>query len=73
MEMDLHASQLLPALFGFNSGVEIGQLAIVAAAWPLLAWLARRRLHWRRLVAELGSAAIVALGVFWVVVRGWPA
>lgn len=69
-EMDLPSDRLVPALFGFNVGVELGQLAVVAAVWPLLRLLARggeRSIGAR--VAELGSAAICGLGVFWFVTR----
>jgi hypothetical protein len=71
MEMDLSRAELLPALFGFNTGVEIGQLAVVSFAWPALALLARRNVRWHRAVMEAGSAAIFAVAMFWVVVRGW--
>ncbi|MBW2376716.1 MAG: HupE/UreJ family protein, partial [Deltaproteobacteria bacterium] len=39
---ELPRAQLVQALFGFNVGVELGQLAIVACIWPLLQWLRRR-------------------------------
>jgi hypothetical protein len=51
--------------------VELGQLAVVALAWPLLAILARRAPAASRLVAEVGSATIFALGVFWIVDRAF--
>ena len=41
--MDLPAGRLASALFGFNAGVELGQLAVVAVAWPLLEALRRIR------------------------------
>ena len=66
------AQRLLPALFGFNVGVELGQLAVVALVWPLLRALARQAEgRWYRLLAESGSAAICALGIYWVVMRNW--
>src|SRR5947199_111716 len=34
--MTLPRARLVPALLGFNVGVELGQLAAVAAAWPVL-------------------------------------
>lgn len=68
-EMQLDSSRLLSALFGFNAGVELGQLAVVCAIWPLLRALARRAEGWHRGIAELGSAAICGLGVFWFVTR----
>jgi hypothetical protein len=69
-EMELPTRQLAGALFGFNAGVEVGQLAVVACAWPCLRALARpaggRALSF---VAEAGSAAICGLGIFWFLTR----
>ncbi len=69
-ELSLPQDRLLAALFGFNVGVEVGQLAVVALVFPLLRMLERPglgRVHgW---VTEGGSAAICALGVFWFVSR----
>jgi hypothetical protein len=70
MDLEIPTQRLLPALFGFNVGVEIGQLAVVALVWPLLVVLARRgAVRWQRLVVEAGSATVFALGLFWVVTR----
>ncbi len=69
-EMSLPTARLVPALVGFNLGVELGQLAVVALIWPVLALLARlpdARLH--RVVAEVGSAAVCGIGLYWFVTR----
>jgi hypothetical protein len=71
MELELPAGKLLPALFGFNLGVELGQLAVVVVAWPLLHALARVSGEANRRVAETGSAAIFGLGIFWLVSRNF--
>jgi hypothetical protein len=55
------------ALAGFNVGVEAGQLAAVAVAWPLLVYVRRRGFGDR--AAESGSAAVAGLGLFWFFVR----
>jgi hypothetical protein len=69
-EMDLPSDRLVSALFGFNVGVELGQLAVVALAWPLLVALARARdRNWYAWAAEGGSAAICGLGLYWFVTR----
>ncbi len=69
-EMELERARLLPALFGFNAGVELGQLAVVAIVWPGLALLARTHSgRWHRTFAQYGSAAICGLGIFWFVTR----
>lgn len=69
-ELELPAARLVPALFGFNLGVELGQLGVVVLIWPallLLGRVARGRLQ--SPVAEIGSAAVCGLGLFWFVSR----
>ena len=71
MDLELPSSRLVLALFGFNVGVEIGQLAVVCVAWPLLYGLSRVRAVAHLRVAEVGSAAIFGLGLFWLVSRNY--
>jgi hypothetical protein len=69
-ELELPTDRLVAALFGFNAGVEVGQLAVVAAIWPLLRALARASDgRWHDRVAAAGSAAICGLGLFWFLTR----
>ena len=69
-EMALPNERLVPALFGFNLGVELGQLGIVVLLWPALALLERRApRRWHRGVSQWGSAAVCGLGVFWFLGR----
>jgi len=70
VEANLSTERLLRGLFGFNLGVEIGQLAVVAVIWPLLRWVSNRA-RFRDVVVEVGSAAVFALGVFWFVTRAY--
>ncbi len=71
-EIGLPPGRVVHGLFGFNLGVELGQLAAVAAAWPLLFWLSRSRDgRAGRLATELASAAICGLGIFWFVERAF--
>jgi len=67
----LPRARLVPALLGFNVGVELGQLVAVTAGWLVLATLDRLATDVRRRVAEVGSAVICGLGLYWFVVRGW--
>ena len=58
----------IAALAGFNVGVELGQLSVVAAVYPILYFLRRhgRAFHWLR----TGTAAVViVLALFWFVER----
>ena len=73
VEADVSAQRLAQALLGFNIGVEIGQLVIVALIWPLLRLLERSTVPRRWQVVEVGSAAVLVLGVFWFVTRAYSA
>ncbi len=68
-EIGLPPGHLAPALLGFNLGVEMGQLALVALVWPLLR-IAQRAgaVRYRRLV-QLGSTPILAAGLYWFLIR----
>ena len=71
-ELELPTHRLAPALFGFNVGVELGQLAVVAVLWPALRALGRvKEGRWQRLLADTGSAVICGLGLFWFVTRAF--
>jgi hypothetical protein len=56
------------SLVGFNLGVELGQLAVVAAVMPL-AYAVRASTFYRRTVMQWGSSAIAALALVWLVQR----
>ena len=67
-DLGLSGRALVPALFGFNVGVELGQLAVVACVFPLILLLRRRRDTYGPARALLcGSVAVAAL--CWIVVR----
>jgi hypothetical protein len=71
-EMTLPTERLAAALLGFNVGVELGQLAVVALVWPMLVALRRvgtGRAH--RVFAEVASAAVCGTGVFWFISRAF--
>lgn len=70
VEMTLPAERLVPALFGFNLGVEAGQIGVVLLLWPLLA-AARRwvRADIARWASEVSAAALCGLGLYWLIER----
>jgi hydrogenase/urease accessory protein HupE len=71
-ELHLTTADLATALLSFNLGVEVGQAAIVAAAFPLLTLL-RRWPARAPLILRTGSIAIGVAGAFWLVQRvAWP-
>ena len=70
MDIGLPTGRLVPALLGFNLGVEIGQLGIVALLWAIGTFIARRFATTDyRLAADGASAALCGLGLFWFVGR----
>ena len=69
-EMALPPEALVPALLGFNVGVEIGQLLVIVVLWPPVAVLARSvQRPTGQLVMQGTSAALAGLGAFWFVGR----
>jgi len=72
VEISLPTSRLVPALLGFNLGVELGQLVLVAALWPVVRDLARlREGRPHRILVEVGSAALCCVGMFWFLTRAF--
>jgi hypothetical protein len=67
-DLGLHGVNLALSLLGFNVGVEMGQMLIVLAVLPL-AFLLRHTALYRRTFMPAGSAAIVLLAGYWLVVR----
>jgi hypothetical protein len=67
-DLGLQHGQLAVTLFGFNLGVEIGQLAIVSAFLPLALSL-RRLLFYQRFILRFGSAAIIVVASTWLAER----
>jgi hypothetical protein len=69
-ELGLPGDALVLALVGFNLGVEVGQLAIVALFLPL-AYSLRRSRFYRRTVMVGGSLAIAGIAAVWFVERAF--
>ncbi len=67
-DLGLQQGALALPLFGFNLGVELGQLAIVAL-FLAVAWPMRASAFYRRGVLPVGSAAIALLATLWLVER----
>lgn len=83
-EFGLPEGQFIPALIGFNVGVEVGQLTVIALAFCLIwlsVWAARRaRLDGEeemvteypvmfRALSVAGSLIIAIIGIYWVIER----
>jgi hypothetical protein len=67
-ELKLPRSALVAGLVSFNLGVEVGQVAIVALAFPLLSWLRSLR-GFQPWGPRLLSGAIAAFGLLLLVQR----
>ncbi|MEO0496580.1 MAG: HupE/UreJ family protein [Pseudomonadota bacterium] len=67
-EFGLPEGQFVPALIGFNIGVELGQLAVIAACFALTFWA--RNQSWYRIVIVIPVSAVIAvIGAYWVLER----
>ncbi len=68
-DFGLPDGQFIPALIGFNIGVEFGQLAVVAVAAILLT-LPFGRFNWYRpAIAQPASVLIALVGAYWFIER----
>jgi hypothetical protein len=71
-EMQFAGSHLLVSLLAFNIGIELGQLAVLALVWPVLAWLRSRAGRQERLLVGVASAFIAHEAWHWLGER-WQA
>lgn len=69
-ETSVDEASLLPALFSFNLGIELGQLTVVGLAFGAVAMWWRRE-DYARLIARPASAVIALVGVYWAVERSF--
>lgn len=68
-EFGLPPGQFLPALIGFNVGVEIGQLAVISIAFMAVGLWFNRKPWYRARIAVPASVLIAAIGSYWFVER----
>ena len=65
-EIGLPARGLVASLLSFNVGVEVGQLAVVVCALPLLRLATKAGMStYDRVVRRAGSAVLAAMAIFW--------
>ena len=70
IDLGLQGWNLLLALLGFNAGVEVGQLAIVAVVVPLM-YAARRTAAFRKGFMPLGAVIVSGVAAYWFVSRAF--
>jgi len=68
-EAGLPRENAAAALLGFNLGVEVGQLAVVALGWALLRGLLTGRADRRLATIQWGSTPVLAAGLYWFLSR----
>ena len=64
------AGSLVPALLGFNVGVELGQIAFVCLSFPIL-YAVRGTRFYEPIILKMGSGAIAVLACVWFVERAF--
>ena len=69
-DLGLPQNALVLALVGFNGGVEVGQLAIVAVFLPV-AFLLRKTHFYQRGVLKVGSLMVAAIATWWFIQRAF--
>ena len=60
--------KLHQALLGFNIGVELGQLTVIALAFAAVGWFWRKPWY-RARIAVPASSIIAAIAAYWVIER----
>jgi hypothetical protein len=68
-EIGLPRGDYLACLVGFNIGVELGQLAVIALAFAATGLWFRTRPWYRARIVRPASAAIALIGLFWTMQR----
>ncbi|MBC2835998.1 HupE/UreJ family protein [Paragemmobacter straminiformis] len=68
-EIGLPEGNFFPALIGFNVGVELGQLAVITAAFLLVGLWFRKKPWYRARISVPASGAIALVGAWWFVER----
>ena len=58
------------SLFGFNLGVELGQVVIIILVFPVL-YLIRRQAFYRPVILKAGAVMLICIAMFWFVERAF--
>ena len=68
-DVGLSGDRFVVGLIGFNIGVELGQLTVIALAFILLGWSFGRKAWYRSIIAVPASLTIAAVGAWWTFER----
>ena len=69
-EMPIPSVYVLPSLFGFNVGVELGQLAIVLVVVPIL-YMLRNFRPYARVAMPVAASLLVMVSLYWFTERAF--
>ncbi len=68
-DIGLTGEYMVLSLLGFNLGVELGQVAIICAVFPILYYLRKTKYYSRILV--YGSVMLIAISLYWFIERAF--
>ncbi len=68
-ELGLPRAEFVTALLAFNVGVEVGQLAVIGAAFLLVGWPYAHRTWYRSRIVVPASLLIACTAVYWTIQR----
>ena len=66
-ELDLPEGQVIKPLIGFNLGVELGQVAVLALAFGATFWFIKKEKF--KIFSKIASAMIAGIGLYWTYER----
>lgn len=69
-ELGVTSQHAILSLFGFNLGVELGQLAIIAVVFPVL-YLLRNQRFYPSIVMKIGALLLGAMSLYWFIERAF--
>ena len=70
LDLGINGGYTFLTLFGFNLGVELGQLVIVLVAFPLL-YLIRKIPYYARIAMPGGAAVLIIVAGYWFIERAF--
>ncbi len=68
-EIGLPQNKFIPSLLMFNVGVELGQIAVIAAVYFLLIKWVKDKMFYRKKILIPISVMISAVAIFWIIER----
>ncbi len=69
-ELGIVQERAFLSLFGFNLGVELGQIAIIAVIFPILYLLRQQKLY-AKFLLKIGSVFLFIVAIYWFVERAF--